>query len=412
MVSDYLYGATKNIIRNKKNLIIISIFSLLFFLLFIDIIFIKNFYSYINYTINTNIAFRTFSADKDGTNFAKGSIELKKINHIADVYIAAYESFAVQTDFKSNGLDGFLEFGYGTENITPKSIIGKSIKDLKPGETICPIEFYPDSLTSDYKIDENKILFPEQTLNYEFDSYYIVNKFENGEIVKEKDMAVKKFKIVGLYDNKLVMNENNKCYITPQDMKVFHDNLNPHINYDKDDYIFVHVVVDKAKNLNKVKKEVKYLGYFVSEDTTMTFDEKTLNIMSLLAITFFFIIFGAIIFLFISYLNKKVKAEAKLLGILRSCGYTKKEILKKEIIEDMLIVFVCFIISCIIFSLIFSIVVKDYFEYTKYSGFYVTNSITLLTISFIIVTIILALIDYFIIKKNISISISNLLKEE
>lgn len=412
MINDYIIEAYKNIIRNKKNIILISIFSLLLILLFLDIIFIKNFYSYVNYTVNNNIAFRTFTADKDGTNFTDGSNELKQLDNVAEVYIAAYDFFSVRTDLKFNGLDGILELDYGTENITPPSIMGKSIKDLKSGEMICPLDFYPDSLTNGLKIDGNKIVPPEKTLNYEFNVYYTIYKYENNELIVVDDNATKKFKIVGLYDNKLVMNENYQCYITPQDMKEFHKSLNPHINYDKDDSIFVNIVVDNAKNLNKVKNEVKSLGYFVSDDTTMTFDEKQINTLTLLAFSFFIIIIGAILFIYVSYLNKKAKSELNLWGILRSCGYTIDDILKKEVVEMALILFVSFLISSIIFSAAFSLFIKDYFEYTIYSGFYVKNSILLLFMSFIMLLFILVFIELRIVRKNIDKSISNLLMED
>ena len=196
MINDYIIESLKNIIRNKKNILLISISSLLLILLFLDIIFIKNFYSYINYTTNTNIAFRTFTADKVGTNITDSSNELKKLDNVAEVYKAAYGFTYVRTNLKFNGLDGRLELDYGTENITPPSIMGKSIKDLKSGEMICPIAFYPDSHSSGVKIDGNKIVPPEKTLNYEFNVYYQIYKYENDELIVAEDNATKKFKIV------------------------------------------------------------------------------------------------------------------------------------------------------------------------------------------------------------------------
>lgn len=412
MINDYIIESLKNIIRNKKNILLISISSLLLILLFLDIIFIKNFYSYINYTTNTNIAFRTFTADKVGTNITDSSNELKKLDNVAEVYKAAYGFTYVRTNLKFNGLDGRLELDYGTENITPPSIMGKSIKDLKSGEMICPIAFYPDSHSSGVKIDGNKIVPPEKTLNYEFNVYYQIYKYENDELIVAEDNATKKFKIVGLYDNKLVMNNNNQCYITPKDMIEFSNSLNPQINDDETDGVILNIVVDKAKNLNKVKNEVKSLGYYVSDDTNMAFDEKQINTLALLAFSFFIIIIGTILFMYVSYLHKKAKSESKLLGILRSCGYTIDDILKKEVVEIVIILFFSFLISSTIFSVIFSLLIKDNFDYTIYSGFYVKNSILLLFTSFVILLFTLALIELRIVRKNIDKSISNLLMED
>lgn len=410
MISDYIKNGLRNIIRDKKNIILMIVFALLFLLLFTDTIFLKNFIGYINYAVNTNINFRTFSADKNGTNYTESSEELKKLDHVSEVYIAAYGNFSVYTNLTSNGLDGALELEYGTENTTPDSILGKNIEDLESGEMICPMEFYPDSLTSGLKINKNYIWTSDKTLNFEFIVYHPLNKVVDGELV-EGD-GERKFKIVGLYDNKLVMNENNVCYITPQDMEYFHSNLNPHIDYDKDDYALVHVVVDKAKNLNKVKKEVESLGYFVSEDTSMTFDEKTVGTITILGISFFVIIIGTIMFLFITYLKKNIKSNIKQLGILRSCGYTEKDILKQELIKNSLILIICSTVSLVAFSLLFSKVIIGLFDYTTYVGFYVNNNLFLLVFVFIMVLIILLNINKIIIKRSINKPINEILKEE
>lgn len=409
MISDYIKDGLKNIIRDKRNVILMVIFTLLFILLFADTIFINNFFGYLNYAVNTNINFRTFSADKHGTNFTESSKELKNIENVAEVYIASYGNFSVYSNLTSNGLDGALELYYGTINTTPDSILGKNIEDLESGEMICPMEFYPDSLTSEVKINKDYIWSTDKTLNYEFMVYYPMNKIVDDEIV-EGD-GERKFKIVGLYNNRLVMNENNVCYITPQDMEYFYSNLNPQIDYDKDDYALVNVVVDKAKNLNKVKKEVSNLGYYVSEDNSMTFDDKTVGAISLLGLSFFIIIIGTIIFLFSSYLKKNMRNNIRQLGILRSCGYTKRDILKQEIIKNILILGICLIISLIIISIIFSKIV-NLFDYTTYVGFYVSNNYLLLFLTFIIILIILLRIDIKNVKKNMNKSIDELLKEE
>jgi len=410
MISDYIKDSLKNIKRDKSNIILIIVFTLLFILLFTDTIFIKNFFGYINYAVNTNINFRTFTADKHDTNFTESAEELKKLKHVTEVYIAAYGNFSIESDLTLNDLDGFLELEYGTENTAPDSVMGKNIEDLNSGEMICPLEFYPDSLTSETKINKDYIWPADKTLNYEFMMYFPMNKVVDNDIVE--GTGERKFKIVGLYNNRLVMNENNVCYITPQDMEYFHTNLNPHINYNEDDYAMVHVVADKASNLSKVKKEVENLGYYVSEDNSMTFDEKIVGTITLLGISFFIIIIGTILFLFNSFLKKNIKRRIRQLGILRSCGYTKKEILKKEIVRNALILFICFIISSIIFSILFSKIIVNFFEYTTYVGFYVKNSYVLLLLIFIIVLVILLNIDIRMIRKNIDKPIYELLKEE
>ncbi len=414
MINDYIVRTLKNIIRNKKNILLILIFSLLLILLFLDLTFIKNAYSYIDYSTNTNIAFRTFTASKDNTTIAEVTKKIKELDNVAEVYDSFYRtSIQVESDLKFNELNGNLQLIYGTENITPPSIKGKSIKDLKSGEMICPIDFYPNSLSDGFNIDDSKIVAPEESLNNEFNVYYSIFKYEEGSLDIIEESATKRFKIVGLYDSKLVMNENNTCYITAQDIKEMGVNQSLN-NSDTDDsnYVSIDIVVDKVKNLNKVRNKVASLGYYVSKEANAYFDTKEINSIFLLAYSFFLIIIGVIFFMYVSYLHKKAKSESNLWGILRACGYTMNDILKKEIVEIVIILFVSFIISSIIFSTIFSLVIKDYFKYTTYSGFYVKNSILFLFLSFIILLFILIFIEKFIVRKTIDKPISNLLMED
>ena len=74
MISDYISSSLKNIRRNKKNVVLIVIFALLFLLLFLDVIFIKNFNGYFDYAVNNNVGFRTLSV----RHYQKSMMKLRK----------------------------------------------------------------------------------------------------------------------------------------------------------------------------------------------------------------------------------------------------------------------------------------------------------------------------------------------
>ncbi len=411
MLIDYIESSLKNIFRNKKNKFLIIIFTLLSLLLIIDIMFFYNINSYLNNSINKNMGFRTINVYKDEINYEDGVEELKKIEYIKEVFPTSYYKYGADTDIKINNLNGDIVFVYGTTNTAPKSVFGKQIEDLKPGETICPYLFYPDTGAYDLKIDKNKIIKKEQSLNYEFNAYYLEVKLINEEPVVSDELGSKKFKIVGLYDNQLIMNRNNECYVTPEDIRFFENNLNPHINPEKDNF-FVSIVVDKVTNLEKTKKIVKKLGYFANEGTVMYIDSNSITTITILFITFFVIILGVSFLILMSYIKKKLKNESKFIGIQRACGYNQQSTIIIQITEILISVIISIIISFVLYIVLYYSFAKKIFESTTYIGFEISNNILILTSLFIIVIILVVFISYILLAKELKKPIAYLLKEE
>ena len=412
MIKEYVDDSLKYIKRNKKSFLLILIFSFLFLLLFLDIIFIKNFHGYFDYAINKNIGFRTFTVYIEKTPIESIN-EIKEIKNVTEVYGANYKSFSAKTDLNINNLDGSIDLLYGTQNITPKSLVGKSIEEVKSGEMICPIDFYPDSSIGSLKIDENRIVKPEQSLNQEFKVFYLqsIRKIVDNKVVEEEKELIKKFKIVGLYDSTLVMNFNNQCYITPNDMIELQDSLNPPMD-DTHPFSFLHVVVDKEENVEKTMRILQELGYMVDTETNATIDKEVVTTLTILSNTFFVLIIGAILLILRNYLNKKIKSEAKYMGILRACGYNKKQVILRELMGNLTLLLISSIISLFFVSIIFLILEKSLLIFLTYIGFKVTNHKGLLFIFALIVILISIIMQIFIIRKSLEKTISNILKEE
>lgn len=412
MIKDFIIYSLKDIKRNKKNVILIIIISLLLLLLYIDVTFYKNFNDYLDSATNKNIGFRTLSIYNGARSEEESLKKLKNTNHIVEMYRSRYDSFALDTDLTNTGLDGRIGLLYGTENITPSSIVGKSMKDLNSGELICPYTFYPSS-DSDLKTDENKMFSPEDTLNREFNAtYYIYNiEINDNEVADELTSDTKKFKIVGLYDSTLVMNSNNNCYATPEDIKELSDFLNPPLE-DLSTYTNLYVVIDEVKNVSSVKKELQKMGFEVSAETNASIDKNVLTIITILCTSFFIIIIATFSYVFINYMKKNIIRESKYLGILRACGYIKKDIISKQIVNNLIILFFSFIISILVFSISFIILDKNIFKYFKYIGIKINSNISLLIILSIIVTLAMIIIVSLLTKNVLNQEINNLLKEE
>ena len=414
MIWDILKTSLQNINRNSKNKILILIFVFLFFVLFIDIIIIKNFYEYYDYSINKNIGFRTLYVYNPTISREDAIKEIKKIKHVSEVYGSSYGSTAVSSNLNDNGLNGWIGLQYGTINTAPPSISGKNINELKSGELICPYEFYPDSNNSSpLDIDESKFLSEKDILNREIVISYSRTYTEviDNKLTEKQQDYTQKMKIVGLYDETIFRNGINVCYATPEDIKNIQDSYNPFL--EKTEYASLNVVVDEETNLKEVRQNIQNLGsYLVEKETIAHIDKTFTSILFSLTIIFAIIIITSILLILKNYLNKKIKDESSYLGILRACGYTKNNVIIQEIIENTLIMLLSFIISATLFTIIFTILENKIFKYFKYIGFTINNNIILIFITFIIVLIISELLNYSLVKKKINNSITDLLKEE
>lgn len=412
MITDYLKNAFLNIKRNKKNKTLIIIFTLLLFLLFIDTIIIKNFFEYYNYSNNNDINFRTIQVYNPNKSSEEAITELKEIDHISEVIDANYQSTAVQSDLTDNGLDGWIGLLFGTENTAPTSIVGKNIADLNDGELICPYSFYPDS-TDALGVDESKFLDPEDVLDREITLTFNDNKTEivNNEAVETTNTVTKKMKIVGLYDESIFQNGINVCYAKLEDIKEIQDAYSSF--YEDNSYSNLLIVIDKKDNISTVANSIQNLneGYFIGEHTVSYIEPTSASILISITATIAIVLIITIISIFKNYLIKKIKNESYYIGILRSCGYTKNQVLNQEICENTLILFISFIISATIFSVIFLILENKIFKYFKYFGFNFTNNIFLLFFSFLIILLISNYVNYRILKKSINKPISEIIKE-
>ncbi len=421
MINDFIINSLKNIHRNKKNITLISIITILFILLFIDAIFMKNIFSYIDCYMHKNLEFRSFYTYKFSTedNEEQTINKIKKIEHISDAYNSKYSRYYLKTSININNLSGDIMLYRGSANITPKSIKGKEITELKSGEIICPYYFYPDEEVYNFNISEAKIINPDEIMDLEFDAFYI-RYIPNGKIVngipdEDQETLSKRFKIVGIYDNSLLMNNNNDCFGVEEDIKLFSEASNTSIEYNKDLYDHtIKVVVDKSQNLNKVRNSLKENGFEVNEDEIAEFDKATMTVIISLSISIFIIINCTLLFLLYSYLRKKIISESKYLGLLKACGYTNKQVVTKELIENSIILLISFIISFSIFSIIFFFIENKIvlFKALRYTGFRVKNSLTLLIVLLTTIILISTLISLRLLKKNLNNPIVDILGDD
>lgn len=366
--------------RHKENIYFILIMAIFTIILLTALNVYYNINSFIDKSINSNIGFRTISVSPKFDYNDLGQDELSKINHVIEVYSSFYDSAVIESDLTINGLDGKVELLYGTNNTIPDIVYGTTI--TKKGETVCPINFYPDSSVYSSKINESKILPNEKYLNKNFNVKYYSYEFIGNRLV-EKDEFIKSLKIVGFYDNKKNLNFNNQCYVLPEDMK---DVRNATIIDDSNSSTpYFSVVVDDVTNVKYVENELQKLKY-TNFETKNLIDSELINIISLSCLITLILVVLIVIFISGFYTKKRMINEMKFIGVLKVCGYDSKLIHRLYFYQTLIINSISSLLGFVIFTFGFSIIKNKFFNIFKNVG--ITFSISMFSILLIFLIVV------------------------
>lgn len=365
--------------RHKENIYFILIMAIFTIILLTALNVYYNINSFIDKSINSNIGFRTISVSPKFDYNDLGQDELSKINHVIEVYSSFYDSAVIESDLTINGLDGKVELLYGTNNTIPDIVYGTTI--TKKGETVCPINFYPDSSVYSSKINESKILPNEKYLNKTFNVKYYSYEFIGNRLV-EKDEFIKSLKIVGFYDNKKNLNFNNQCYVLPEDMK---DVRNATIIDDSNSSTpYFSVVVDDVTNVKYVENELQKLKY-TNFETKNLIDSELINIISLSCLITLILVVLIVIFISGFYTKKRMINEMKFIGVLKVCGYDSKLIHRLYFYQTLIINSISSLLGFIIFTFGFSIIKNKFLNIFKNVGIIFSISMFSILLTFLIV---------------------------
>ena len=365
--------------RHKENIYFILIIAIFTIILLTALNVYHNINSFIDKSINSNIGFRTISVSPKFDYDDLGQDELSKINHVIEVYSSFYDSAVIESDLTINGLDGKVELLYGTNNTIPDIVYGTTI--TKKGETVCPINFYPDSSVYSSKINESKILPNEKYLNKTFNIKYYSYEFISNRLV-EKDEFIKSLKIVGFYDNKKNLNFNNQCYVLPEDMKDFRNATI--IDDSNSSTPYFSVVVDDATSVKYVENELQKLKY-TNFETKNLIDSELINIISLSCLITLILVVLIVIFISGFYTKKRMINEMKFIGVLKVCGYDSKLIHQLYFYQTLIINSISSLLGFAIFTFGFSIIKNKFFNIFKNVGITFSISMFSILLTFLIV---------------------------
>lgn len=365
-ISDYFKTIFKLFYRDKSNifnflLIIISSLCLLAVFIFGD-----NLKDYIDQMVNSNFDFRTLVVapilEKDDLGFS----DLKKVDNIDEFYSDKYSSLTISSEYVGDRYDGYITLLSGGYN--PNYVVDGQKEFKNNYEIICPTEFYPDSNSYDlFKIKKSNIINGKSLLGKEITvNYFGPNPDSNDDdLLSEYKDYEDKLKVVGLYDNRKVMNKNNYCYTSYETMKEIADKK---FGSEEDNYSAWNVVVNKIDNISIVQEQLEKLGFSVVDIRTQLDDSTISNINKTLNILRYIIILILIVFL-VFILKKKINKDKNILGIFRNLGYKSSTINLLYLGTSILNIITSYIVSIIISFLLFVILKNTIFYSFSYIGF-------------------------------------------
>ena len=372
-INDIIKISIKSLRRNRKKnkLLYIPLIIMLVILFLVNIIqYSTN--NYIN-KIGKGIELRRISGiEYIPSKYEETKNEIEKIKHVEWVYnqeeervfsVLYCKQFSAETQ-------GVLIWLYpATENVLPDLVSGRGIQENDEYVAIIPNKIY---VSSEPMTITDQIRDGEEYLNG--------NDFLGKEITIENDDKgiVKKFKVVGVYDNQS-NNQSDVVYIPAKTVK----EINQELEYDPG-YYRLNVVVDDISNIEYVEQgrrdknllERDRISTKLNENGYRDTDTLSGNIASVTSITkesqkaikniiTGFLIVATIVFMIILIITNSNKTYISNvdIGLMKIEGYTNKDIQKITIIENILVCIISIIIALVATALIvmlFNVIVNNF----------------------------------------------------
>ena len=403
-----------NTVRNKKNISYVLLMTFCSLITLLILFFGTNLLNLVNHDLINSNGYRTFyvfpkyddekfsnysskdkrkEIDKLRTNTIE---EIKKYKYISQVVKTEYnEFFVTTTDFKSKGNVTML---YSNSNNLPKLVKGRTFKNQERKVAICPVNFFPDLLEQKNigvlgipLIKKTDLFSINDLLNKEITISY--DKYEKSTDLQMNvvETISENYKIVGLYNNGGSMNPTNQCYVPGDDiMEMCHkSNL---VCADDQEHISLTELIDDYSNIETFKQDMKKLNLDISEN--IAYSENSLNktILYALIILIVLVLFTVFIINF-SYVKKKVSEDLKIIGILRSSGYNKKQIKNIYLVENAFLNIYSFVTSLILFFIIIKTLDFNFMAGLIIKGIYFKVDFMIIVYSFLFIVILSILIS-------------------
>ena len=358
--------------------------------------------NYIDNFIIKNIGFRTISVSPRDDVEDFGYSDLISINHVQDVHSANYDTASVESTFKSDELDGYIDLVYANYSILPSNVVGEKFDADDTGFAICPIDFLPSSEAFNLLVDEKKFLSGYELLNTSFQINYYSYLFDGKRLI-ENDKYIKEFKIVGIYDAKKVMNPSNTCYISKKDMEEIKSITT--VNNENTIYGFM-VIVDNIKNVELVLNDLEKKG-FSRVNIRSQIDYDIINKILFACNIVVSVIMASIVIIIINYTKKKYFNDIKSIGLLMTMGYSNNIIVFIYLLEIVYSSIFSYLIGLFLFLIIYNLIKFYFLKGLIYSGFEILLHLNtfLISVFVVIFTSIIVALLYFLKNKRKNINL-------
>lgn len=360
-----------NIFKNlKRNILIIIASSIGVIGILISLYVGSGVKKYINDEIKNNIDPLSFNITEKGKNelydikyYSESEIsKIKKIKHIKNIVKnVSYSSAYIIYKNKKYDL------------VSLSSYINMNEKNIKKGNILKD----NDIVFSEYlenNIDDNVI-----------DNYVSLYLLDTSNL--EPKMISDDLKVSGIYKNGKIdlLNNSNYAYVKYETLEKIYNDYDMKLKPTE-----LKIEIDNKNNIEYVKKEIKKLGYELSnmQDYTNTIFDY-LDIATFIISSFSFISLIVSIIMIITIFNINVLERTKEIGIFRAIGFRKKDIKRIFKTEAILIGFLTGISSSY-----FSIIISKLIKKVTISKF----NVDLVNVEFkyIIYGLIISIIVYFI----------------
>lgn len=307
-------------------------------------------------------------------------------------------------DYEDNETSVSLQLLTSNDNI--RLTKGNFVKNNN--EIICPNKFYPFGIFYKDKFGESNEKVIDSRI---IDGNTLINKKIEFNIEDKK----RNLKVVGTYDASIAKNESNICYIS----KKLYDEIHPGVELrgisewvdgriEYDYYYFTNkmIIVDDYKNVEAVKREILKNNYFVMNYVVVSQND----MIATLSIPIFALMVLIIISITvsISFVKKKIKNNANHIGLLKTVGYTDKEIVKIDTSENIIVLVIACASSCVLSSIIIHIVTNTYLGNFKYYNVIFSIPYLYIIIFSIIMILIISLFQIKKIKKSLNKCVQSL----
>lgn len=402
MIIDFLRLSFIRLFRNKKNAFYVIILSLFTVVLLSLLTFKNSLINYIDNFIIKNIGFRTISVSPRDDVEDFGYSDLISINHVQDVHSANYDTASVESTFKSDELDGYIDLVYANYSILPSNVVGEKFDADDTGFAICPIDFLPSSEAFNLLVAEKKFLSGYELLNTSFQINYYSYLFDGKRLI-ENDKYIKEFKIVGIYDAKKVMNPSNTCYISKKDMEEIKSITT--VNNENTIYGFM-VIVDNIKNVELVLNDLEKKG-FSRVNIRSQIDYDIINKILFACNIVVSVIMASIVIIIINYTKKKYFNDIKSIGLLMTMGYSNNIIVFIYLLEIVYSSIFSYLIGLFLFLIIYNLIKFYFLNGLIYSGFEILLHLNtfLISVFVVIFTSIIVALLYFLKNKRKNINL-------